>query len=59
MHTLSVTSTKTMTYCPLAAADGLALIEKLASVAGAGLRGIRKLAFPPAAPALCLAAKPF
>jgi hypothetical protein len=51
MNTLSITSTKTMTYDPAASAHSFAIVEKLTSLTGALLKAARKLRRP-AAPAL-------
>jgi hypothetical protein len=51
MNTLSITSTKTMTYDPAASAHGFAIVEKLASLTGALLVAARKLRGPAAVPA--------
>lgn len=57
MNPLSLTSTRTMTYCAVAAADGFVLIEKLVGLAGTCIRGIREVV--PAARAPGIATKPF
>ena len=51
MNTLSITSTKTMTYDPVAAAHGFAIVERLATLTGALLKAARKLQMPVHAPA--------
>lgn len=43
MNTLSITSTKTMTYDAAASAQGFAIVEKLVSVTGAVLQAARKI----------------
>jgi hypothetical protein len=43
MNTLSITSTKTMTYDPAASARSFAIVEKLANLTGALLEAARKL----------------
>ena len=48
MNTLSITSTKTMTYDPAASARSFAIVERLANLTGALLRAARKLAVPAA-----------
>lgn len=57
MSPLSLTSTRTMTYCAVAAADGFVLVEKLAGIAGTCIRRIREVV--PAARARGIATKPF
>ena len=52
MNTLSITSTKTMTYDAVASAHGFAIVEKLVSVTGAILRAARKVGSVSTVPAL-------
>lgn len=52
MNTLSITSTKTMTYDAAASAQGFAIVEKLASVTGAVLQAARKIGAVSTIPAL-------
>ena len=52
MNTLSITSTKTMTYDAAAALNGFAIVEKLASVTGSLLKAARKIGTVSAVPAL-------
>jgi hypothetical protein len=52
MNTLSITSTKTMTYDAAAAAQGFAIVEKLVSVTGALLQAARRVGAVSTVPAL-------
>ena len=52
MNTLSITSTKTMTYDAAASAQGFAIVEKLVSVTGAILQAARKIGSVSTVPAL-------
>lgn len=52
MNTLSITSTRTMTYDAAASAQGFAIVEKLASVTGAVLQAARKIGAVSTIPAL-------
>jgi hypothetical protein len=51
MNALSITSTKTMTYDAAMAAQGFAIIEKLASVTGALLQAARRIGSASTTPA--------
>jgi hypothetical protein len=52
MNTLSITSTKTMTYDAAASVDGFAIVEKLVNFTGAVLQAARKIGSVYAVPAL-------
>lgn len=52
MNTLSITSTKTMTYDDAASAQGFAIVERLVSVTGAILQAARKIGSVSTVPAL-------
>ena len=52
MNTLSITSTKTMTYDAAAAAQSFAIVEKLVSVTGALLQAARRIGSVSTVPAL-------
>jgi hypothetical protein len=52
MNTLSITSTKTMTYDAAASAQGFAIVEKLVSVTGAILQAARTMGAVSSVPAL-------
>jgi hypothetical protein len=52
MNTLSITSTKTMTYDAAASAQGFAIVEKLVSVTGALLQAARRVGAVSTVPAL-------
>jgi hypothetical protein len=52
MNTLSITSTKTMTYDATTSAQSFAIIEKLASVTGTLLQAARKIGSVSTVPAL-------
>lgn len=52
MNTLSITSTKTMTYDAAAAVQGFAIVEKLMSFTGTVLQAARKIGSVSTVPAL-------
>jgi hypothetical protein len=52
MNTLSITSTKTMTYDAAASAQGFAIVEKLVSFSGSVLEAARKIGSVSTVPAL-------
>lgn len=52
MNTLSITTTKTMTYDAAESAQGFAIVEKLVSVTGAVLQAARKIGSVSTVPAL-------
>ena len=52
MNTLSITSTRTMTYDATAAAHGFAIVEKLISFTGTVLQAARKIGAVSTVPAL-------
>jgi hypothetical protein len=55
MNTLSITSTKTMTYDATAAVQSFAIVEKLVSFTGTVLQSTRKMWSMTAGPALRVA----
>ena len=52
MNTLSITSTKTLSYDEAASLQAFAIVEKLASFTGAVLRAARKIGSVSTVPAL-------
>jgi hypothetical protein len=52
MNTLSITSTKTMTYTEEASVQGFAIVEKLVNFTGAVLQAARKIGAVSTVPAL-------
>lgn len=52
MNTLSITSTRTMTYDAAAAVQGFAIVERLVNFTGALLQAARKIGSVSTVPAL-------